>query len=238
MAAQAAIFMSMKKEIIITVACILFVGAFAYFGLPMFVPRMEHPTQQPFWETSLSETNDMQVFGLTLNHSTLQDAIDTFGNRVSLTLYETESGDQVEGYFRETQVGPFLGRMAFTLVNNPDDIQTAKEKSTAVQAPMSGKKSYKLASNLNELFLDEPVFSLAFIPTQVVLTAEDVKARFGEPSQIIEEIADGNKTGTVHYLYPNKGIDVTLDKEKRSIIQYISPQYFSGKIISPIVVEN
>lgn len=238
MAAQAAIFVSMKKETIITVACILFVGAFAYFGLPMFIPRMENPSQQPFWETSLSESKDMQAFGLTLNHSTLQDAIDTFGNRVSLTLYETKSGDQVEGYFRETQVGPFLGRMAFTLVNNPADIQTAKEKSVAEQAPMSGNKSYKLASNLNELFLDEPVFSLAFIPTHVVLTADDVKGRFGEPDQIIEEMIESKKTGTVHYLYPNKGIDVTLDKEKRSIIQYISPKYFGEKIISPIAVEN
>lgn len=238
MAAQAAIFISMKKETIITTACILFVGAFAYFGLPMFIPRIENPSHQPFWETSLSESREMQAFGLTLNHSTLQDAIDTFGNRVSLTLYETESGDQLEGYFRETQVGPFLGRMAFTLASDPKDMQIAKEKSVAEQAPMSGKKSYKLASNLNELFLDQPVFSLAFIPTQIVLTPDDVKARFGEPQQIIEEMVDNKKTGTVHYLYPDKGIDVTLDKEKRSIVQYISPKYFREKIIAPIAVEN
>lgn len=230
--------MSMKKETIITVACILFVGSFAYFGLPMFVPRIENQSNQPFWETSLSDNKDMQAFGLTLNQSTLQNAIDTFGNRVSLTLYETESGDQVEGYFRETQVGPFVGRMAFTLVNNPTDMATAKEKAIPEQAPMSGNKSYKLPPELNELFLDEPVFSLAFIPTHIVLTPDDVKGRFGEPAQIIEEMINNKKTGTVHYLYPEKGIDVTLDKEKRSIIQYISPKYFGEKIISPIAIEN
>ena len=224
----------MKKETIITVACILFVGAFAYFGLPMFVPRIENQSSQPFWEISLSTNNETKAFGLTLNESTLQDAIDTFGNRVSLTLYETESGEQVEGYFRETQVGPFVGRMAFTLVNNPDDIQAVKAKLSPEQAPMSRNQSYKITPELNNLFLDEPVFSLAFIPTHIVLTPDDVRGRFGTPEMIIEEVLDNKKTGTVHYLYPSKGIDVTLDKEKRSIIQYISPRYFEDKIIAPI----
>lgn len=238
MAANAAIFMTMKKETIFTIACVLFVAAFAYFGLPMFTPRIENQTQHTFWETSLSPENNMEVFGLTLNQSTLKDAIDTFGNRVTLTLYETESGDQVEGYFRETQVGPFVGRMAFRLDSKPEAIQTTKEQLLPEDAPMSRNKSYKITSNLGELFVNDPLFSLAFIPTHIVLTPDDVIGRFGQPDQIIEEIENDQKTGTVHYLYQSKGIDITLDKEKRSIIQYISPKYFEEKVLQPLTGEN
>lgn len=227
-----------KKESIITIACIIFVAAFAYFGLPMFAPRIENQTNELFWETSLSTTENTKVFGLTLNESTLQDAIKTFGNRVTITIYETEDGDQIEGYFRETKAGPFIGRMAFTLKYNGNNLQSVKEQLEPEIAPMSRNKSYKITPNLSNLFLDAPVFSLAFIPTQIVLTPEDIKVRFGEPDLIIDETIDGKKTGIIHYLYPEKGIDISIDQQKRSIIQYISPRYFSEKIIEPITTKN
>ncbi|WP_018122780.1 hypothetical protein [Wohlfahrtiimonas chitiniclastica] len=238
MAAQAAIFMIMKKETLFTFACIIFVAAFAYFGLPMFTPRIANPSHEPFWSTSLSEQQDLQVFDLTLNSSTLQDAIDRFGNRITLTLYETDQGDQVEGYFRETQVGPFVGRMAFTLNADPIHMDEVKEKAEAEKAPMSRHNSYKVPPELANLFKTDTLFSLAFIPTHVVLTPEDVKGRFGEPALIIEETFEGKNTGTQHFLYPEKGVDVSLDQEKRSIIQYISPRFFADKIIAPIQGKN
>ncbi len=227
-----------KKESIITIACIIFVAAFAYFGLPMFTPRIENQTNELFWETSLSPKEDMKVFGLTLNESTLQDAIMTFGNRVTITIYETENGDQIEGYFRETKAGPFIGRMAFTLKYDDDNLQTIKEQLEPEIAPMSRNKSYKITSNLNDFFLQTPLFSLAFIPTQIVLTPEDIKIRFGEPDLIMEETINDKKTGIIHYLYPEKGIDISIDQQKRSIIQYISPRYFEKKIIEPITTKN
>lgn len=227
-----------KKESIITVCCIIFVCAFAYFGLPMFAPRIENQTHQLFWETSLSPNEEMKVFDLTLNQSTLQDALNTFGNRVTITLYETVDGDQVEGYFRETKAGPFVGRMAFTLKKNDVNMQSVKDQLEEKIAPMSRNKSYKIPSNFSHLFLDTPIFSLAFIPTQIVLTPEDIKARFGEPDLIIEEMENEKKTGTIHYLYPNKGIDISIDNEKRAIIQYISPKYFTEKVIDPISIKS
>lgn len=228
----------MKKETLLTIFCILFVGAFAYFGLPMFAPRIENQTHEMFWETSLTSDNQMKVFGLTLNQSTLQDAIDTFGNRVTLTLYETDDGDQIEGYFRETKVGPFMGRMAFRLNSDENRLHSIKSELVPEIAPMSRSKSYKITSNLGMSFLDDTIFSLAFIPTQIVLTPEDIEARFGKPDLIIEEMQNNQKTGTTHYLYPTQGIDISLDKEKRSIIQYISPEFFQEKILTPITNKN
>ncbi len=228
----------MKKESIITVACIIFVAAFAYFGLPMFAPRIENQTHELFWETSLSPEEEMEIFGLTLNESTLQDAIATFGNRVTVTIYETEDGDQIEGYFRETKAGPFIGRMAFTLKDSDKNLDSIKAQLDPEIAPMSRNKSYKITSNLSPLFLDIPLFSLAFIPTQIVLTPEDIKMRFGEPDLIMEETINGKNTGTIHYLYPDKGIDISTDQQKRSIIQYISPRYFEQKIIEPISLKD
>lgn len=238
MAAKAAIFIIMTKEKIITIACIIFIGAFAYFGIPLFVPRMETPSQQPFWETSLTTPEqDLQAFGLTLNQSTLEDALKTFGNRVTLTIYETENGDQIEGYVRETQVGPFLGRMAFRLNSNSDNLHAIKAQIEPEKAPMSRNNSYKLTPNLINNFKDDTIFSLAFIPTHIVLTAEDVEARFGQPELMIHEKENNKTTGTTHYLYPSKGIDISIDQDKRSIIQYISPRYFEEKIIAPIKVQ-
>lgn len=228
----------MKKETLLTIFCILFVGAFAYFGLPMFAPRIENQTHEMFWETSLTSDNQMKVFGLTFNQSTLQDAIDTFGNRITLTLYETDDGDQIEGYFRETKVGPFMGRMVFRLNSDENRLHSIKSELMPEIAPMSRSKSYKITSNIGASFLNDTVFSLAFIPTQIVLTPEDIEARFGKPDLIIEEMQNNQKTGTTHYLYPAQGIDISIDNEKRSIIQYISPDFFQEKILMPITNKN
>lgn len=230
--------MIMKKESIITVICILFVGAFAYFGLPMFAPRMENPTKELFWETSISESKELKVFGLVLNESNFEKAIETFGNRVNLTLYETDSGDQLEGYFRETQVGPFVGRMAFSLNGNAKAMAEVKASVEAEKAPMSRKNSYKVTTELAKLFMQDTVFSLAFIPTHVVLTPDDIKSRFGEPSEIFDERDERGKTSVQHYLYPEKGIDVSLSTEKRSVIQYISPRFFEEKVVAPLKNKN
>ena len=61
------------------------------------------------------------------------------------------------------------------------------------------------------------------------LTDDLVEKRFGHPEKKIHE----QKNGTVHWLYPQIGVDVALHEDEKEVIQYVLPADFS-KILTPL----
>ena len=63
--------------------------------------------------------------------------------------------------------------------------------------------------------------SLSYIPRHNLDEAV-VKRRFGEPAERITE-SNGK---VVHWLYPDKGLDVALDPDAKEVLQYVRPAQF------------
>jgi hypothetical protein len=66
-----------------------------------------------------------------------------------------------------------------------------------------------------------PVSTITYLPA---LTLEDttLAKRFGEPKERLRE----EKTGAVHWLYPDLGLDIALGGSERPVLQYVSPREF------------
>lgn len=60
---------------------------------------------------------------------------------------------------------------------------------------------------------------MTFIPS-INLDEEVIRTRFGEPDQRTE------LEGVVHFLYPEKGLDVVIIEEGKEVIQYVVPRDF------------
>jgi hypothetical protein len=54
--------------------------------------------------------------------------------------------------------------------------------------------------------------------------------RFGQPARRIRE----KKSGTVHWLYPQNGLDIVLGDEGKPVLQYVPPKDF-GKLLQPLL---
>jgi hypothetical protein len=73
-----------------------------------------------------------------------------------------------------------------------------------------------------------PISSLTYLPSLQVDDAIFLK-RFGQPAQRIKE----KKSGLVHWLYPQDGLDITLGGGK-PLLQYVPPKDFD-KLTRPLL---
>jgi len=65
-----------------------------------------------------------------------------------------------------------------------------------------------------------PIASLTYMPT-TRLDEAVIEKRFGQPVQRVRE----NKTGLIHWLYPQDGVDIILDDH--AVFQYLPPKDFA-----------
>lgn len=65
--------------------------------------------------------------------------------------------------------------------------------------------------------LKAPVTAVSFIPA-ANLDEEIILSRFGQPAQRVR--SNGHLE---HFLYPDKGLDLTLDSEGKELLQYVVP---------------
>jgi hypothetical protein len=74
-----------------------------------------------------------------------------------------------------------------------------------------------------------PISSLTYLPSLHVEEAIFLK-RFGQPAQRIKE----QKSGLVHWLYPQDGLDITLDGSEKPLLQYVPPKDFD-RLVRPLL---
>ena len=87
-------------------------------------------------------------------------------------------------------------------------------------------KKFMLSKDDLTQALDEVVVGLTFIPA-VNLDEEVIVARFGEPEKRIQ------LTGVKHYLYPLKGLDISLHENSKEVLQYVKPEDFL-QLVEPL----
>lgn len=224
----------MKKNIISIVGIIAFISLFAYFGQNLFMPPKQGNIEtEPFWVVETTP-DKLTVFDLTLNESTLEDALFILGNRLSLSIFQDAGSEQkqLEGYIRETHVGGLTARIPFTLQTSSFQLDEVMAFLTPSKKSTSKRTIYEIPEEFHPRFYDNVIETIAFIPMAVSLDETVILGRFGDNPLKFQE----KDHGAFHYLYPEKGVDISLDAkgEYQSVVQYISPNEFEEKILQPL----
>lgn len=224
----------MKKNIIGIVGVLIFISVFAYFGQNLFMPpKQGNIDTKPFWIVETTP-DKLTVFNITLNESNLEELIFVLGNRLSLSIFEDAGSDQkqLEGYIRETDVGGFTARVPFTLQTNDTQIDEIMTFLTPSKISTSKRTIYEIPEEFHSRFYGNIIETIAFIPMAVSLDETVILGRFGDNPIKLQE----KDKGAFHYLYPEKGVDVSLDAkgEYQSVVQYITPNEFEEKVLQPL----
>lgn len=221
----------MKRSLSI-LGIVIFIAIFAYFAQPLFMPPAQSDRQtDPFWVIETTP-NSLTVFDLTLNQSSLRDLIDVLGNRLDLSVFEQNGEYQLEGYIRETFVGGLTARIPFTLQASQSELKALTDPLTPSKKSLSTHRIYEISEDQHPQFYDHIVQSLSFIPIAVTLDEAVILGRFGAHPLKLQEA----NNGIIHYLYPEKGVDILLDPkgEARAVVQYSTPDQFQTKVIDPL----
>jgi len=172
------------------------------------------------WQIEIMPDESTQVFGLHLGVSRLSDALGILGDddmELAIIAASDEVGN-LEMYYGHYRAGVISGKLVVQANASEQKIKDWREHAVKSDYMASGQaKKYLLSGDELKQALNELVTGLTFIPA-INLDEEIILARFGEPAERIQ------LEGAVHYLYPEKGLDVALFENGKEVIQYVSPK--------------
>jgi len=178
------------------------------------------------WQIELLEDGTTRVFGITPGKSTLADAVDSLGVDHELGIVTSEDSRNLEMYFGHYRAGLMSAKIVLGAAASEQDLDGWMQRSVDFDHMRTGKAKKHF---LNKTDLEQAMASvirvITFIPA-VNLDDEIIRQRFGEPSQVVQ-----HATGSAHYLYPEKGLDLVLNAEGKEVLQYIAPQDFASLLL-------
>ena len=183
--------------------------------------HIEHPT-----------SDTVRVFGLTLGESATVDAERSFKEESEPSLFKSPEGKMVaEMFFDQVNLAGLSSKVVLT-INVPDEeLKGMYERGLRMAATGNGKKITMTPDDIARL-RTLPISSLTYLPSLHVDEAIFAK-RFGRPSQRIQE----KKSGLVHWLYPQDGLDITLGGSEKPLLQYVPPRDFD-KLVRPLLANG
>lgn len=199
----------------------------------LFLPGGRPPDQNPKlpWKILVDVAGNSTVFDLTLGKSNLDQARAVFGIEGKLNLFRSPDNDlTIEAYFERLYLSGIKADIVLTLAVDPAEAETIYQRGIRVSNLGDGTEKVTLSQDDAIVVAQSPIAHLTYIPV-ANLDAELIQKRFGEPQERIAEAS-----GIVHWLYPDKGLDIALNPEAKEVLQYVSPKDFAN-LTAPLRAE-
>jgi hypothetical protein len=199
------------------------------FGATFFMPGTPVKKSDFPWNIEHPTAETSQVFGLTLGKSNANDAEQRFKEEAKPILFKSPSGKLVvEVFFEEVRLADLKARIVLSIDVPKQELQSMFERGLRMNATGSGKEITLTTDDVGRV-LAMPISSLTYMPSVRLEDAIFAK-RFGQPAQRLRE----KKSGAVHWLYPQHGLDITLGGTEKPLLQYVSPGDFE-KLTQPLL---
>lgn len=199
-------------------ALIVIVGSFILLAAFIFLqPEHKEVNQKALpWNAQFNEQGQLEALGITLQQTTLREAMEVFGKDVEIKLFTNkEGGDKkVEAYFTVIYIGAIKASIAVNLDVSDAELETVYNRGAKISPITSGGREVKLSSEDNLNFLEKRIENITLIPRKN-LDERSIEMRFGE--------ADRRAIGVdgLERLYFNRmGLEMILDPDGPEALQY------------------
>ncbi len=180
--------------------------------------HIEHPT-----------VDTSKIFGITLGISNTNEAERHFQEAAKPILFKSPGGQLVvEVFFEEVKLGGLKARIVLNIAVPDAELRDMFERGLRMNATGSGKEITLTPDDIARTFT-MPISSLTYMPA-VRLEDAIFSKRFGQPALRVKE----KKSGVVHWLYPQHGLDIALGGGEKPLLQYVSPKDFD-KLTQPLL---
>ena len=201
-----------------------------------FVVIMRPPGAQPStlgqalpWQAVASPDGaTLTVFGLTVGQSTLGDAVAILGRRYDLAVFADSAGAlTLEAYFRDVLIGGLNARMVLTGQLPSDQLEALRRPAGAGQALAEGGHRYPISEADTPAGLLAVITAIVWVPV-ARFDAALIQKHFGQPTERLQR-----QEGT-HWLYPALGLDLLLNAQGQTVLQYVPPVEFARRLRAPL----
>jgi hypothetical protein len=207
----------MDRKLILS---ILTAAALGFIAIMLFPGSREQegPPKLP-WDVSVDDQGRVRVFGLTLGQSKLADVQALFGEEGEINLFSPARGQySVESYFEQIYLSSLRADFVVTLDASPETLAAMYDHGLRVSQLPSGTKRIKLDPTDVATLRQTPIRHITYLP-QSRLDEPLLEKRFGTPGERLTEA----ESGVVHWIYPDKGLDLARDPKGKVVIQYVNP---------------
>ena len=174
------------------------------------------------WQIELLPDGTSKVFGVTLGQSTLGEAHEQLGDDMELAIIVVAADDSgLEMYYSRYTAGVFSGKLILAADVAPDTLEQLLGRALKAEYMESGARKFHLNPDDLPVAYQAAVKSITFIPG-IALDEQTAFKHFGTPAETIRR---GNQA--VHLLYPGKGLDLTINKDGKDVLQYVAPRDFT-----------
>ena len=199
------------------------------FASSFFMPgKPAEKTDLP-WHIEHPAADKVRIFGMTLGQSTTNEAEQHFQEQAKPSLFKSPDGQlAAEMFFEQVTLAEMKSKIVLSIAVPTAELQGMYERGLRMSGTGSGKKITLAPEDVTRIRA-LPVSGLTYMPS-VRLEEDVVSKRFGQPAQRIRE----KKSGAVHWLYPQHGLDITLGNGEKPVLQYVSPKEFD-KLLQPLL---
>jgi len=215
----------MKKSplTILVIAGLLVTGlaVYRYARPPVDGPSAQAPSHGRPWQIQVEPDGTSRVFGVSLGHGTLREAVTRFGplTEIAVIARRGEPGS-LEAYYADASAGGITGKLVFGADADPRTLEHLKANAAKTEHMASGARKYRVSVEDLDSALALPLGTITFIPS-ASFDEHTAVARFGQPAARIP-----TEAGVVHLLYPEKGLDIRLNARGKEVLQYVAPRDF------------
>lgn len=213
----------------------LFVLVFSLLAIAVaiLIPgRQEHQPEMLPWAVTAHEDGTSTVFGVQLGRSTLGEAEQLFKSEAELSLFQPEQGRMAaEAYFDAVTLSGLAAKLVLEAALSEAELQAMYTRGLRIANMGKGRKVTLHPDDIARIRAT-PVASLTYLP-RTHLDEKLVEARFGVPEQKVAEPGGD----VVHWLYPDRGLDVAISTEGKEVLQYVAPRDFT-RLMAPLLQQS
>jgi hypothetical protein len=218
----------MDRKIILSV---LAAALFAFIGIWLLLsifPDQRAGVRLYPWDVTQDGDGRTRVFDLTLGQSTLADARKLLGEDGKLSLFAEPDGRfAVEAYFDNILLSNLKADWVFPLAVSQERLGQMYDRGLRASKLSSGSRKVTLDPVDAEALAAAPIRSITYLPWKS-LEPRDIAGRFGEPAEKRTEAG-----GVVHWLYPDRRMDIARDADGGVVIQYLNADDFA-RALAPL----
>lgn len=206
------------------------IGSFVALSLLILLPPSREsidPADLP-WSAQYDTQGKLQVIGMTIGQSTLNDVMKRYGKDVEIKMFSDmdESNKVIEAYFPVIYIGSIKAALNLRLDVPTAELDKAYEQGKSISASPTGGREVELYSDDLANYLDRPFTSLTLLPKKH-LTERAIITRFGEPDK--DEVQSDKLR---HLFYYRLGLELIVDEEGPEALQYSNHFYSNAKLIT------
>lgn len=173
------------------------------------------------WQIAVLDEGYVRVFNLIPGRSTLQQAIQHFGLDYEIAVVSPpQARGSLEAFFETANAGYITGKALVKVDLADDKLNQLRDRAVKVEFMESATRKYTLHPDDLAWALQQPFQVIAFIPS-ADLNEQVILERFGTPAERIRSTDQ-----IEHFLYPQHGLDITLDAQGKELLQYVAPKDF------------